>query len=1748
MEEYRKVPIRIAEDPLKQYADQLAAYLRSPREVYLLGAFALLRNIIDILAGEIDRNLGEEGRSAKDHLRDLRTAVSRPLHYQGFRGGDPLSKGSGLYMQDPLHGTENGDGKTLGEYFLYCLDRFCGEVDGDGILDDVSLEIFRPLKDRPAGKDRIVGYGYLIAERPEEKERSSVLYRFLGSLSKVLEAVDREKEPSWVALLSMAAAARTIAEARGSFLSWKYKDRQPDGDKKDTGKGKDGADTGAAKTGGTLPWAKQKSEPTMESYTGFLEKRKKQIGDLRERNELMDSVAIMKQIQERANNLLDEADKKDPKAERGRAKFGEGRKAVVRMNTAVTACLETFVREPIPASVKSLLEKYRLQAKKLKRRTAVKRILLAPLIVLAFLAAAVIFTAFFYRTPTTVFCSDYVWRNGLPEGIGILSEREAKEQVHYRITSSSRVPFLRPEGIPTELAHEDAFGNVIDEELDVLRDRAARIVIHWTDALFGGGTGAFVYYDSEGRVLYRAETSADLSQKTYSHPDTGLELQLPFDVTDIDVYRWTGPGSGAAEDRLFSKMDFSRQVFDDRGRVQTVNFRRGDTVYTDGNGVAALGYSYDELGRITAVSYTYDEHARLSDSGIYIPGREDGEGDRDPDRIILREIAYTDMRIHTVRDTVYSGEILMREYAYDGQGRCIRESFSRNGGKPYMVREKRYDRTTGKLVDSWTTDGSGTYLKDEDGAARCTYLYDEQGRLIRTERCSDAEHLLSGDEGWAVYLCEYASEGETEIRKEYYQDDRGRVLDTPEGYVYAVTETSPGMSVTRYYDRYRNMAANSGGYYQYRKTVEDNGETVVIEFLDQYGHLVVSDKGYAGYTSRYRGMLLVQWAYYDDFRRPVDVDGRCGVEREYNAKRQVIRETYSTADGGYYFGINVRENKYDDAGRLERITYYADGVPEIHEGAGYATVVYEYDAAGNRTQGIYYDANRQILAVPRLGYAMVRAGYSEKGESLWWTYYDAAGAVTVSESRGYATCRCRYDEYGNRTSVMYYDAQDDLIFVPDAGCAGYETNYTPRGEVLDRTYYGADGNEMILPGYGYAKIVNTYENGKKTSTTFYDEHGGMVVNDKLGYARVVDGYDGEGHSLGWTYYGPDGKMMYNEVTGYARIKKTVNRDGDLTEVCYYDADGDLMIARETGYALVGYRYDGSGNLTECAYYDEKRERMIVPDLGYARIITEYDLRGRKTGETYYGTDDLPVLPAGLGYAKKLTAYTEKGDTLSVSYYDAAGNAVVPDRVGYAECRYEYDVNGFLSGRTYYGADGRMMRGGKTGYARYAAQMDGRGNRTVESYFDADGKEMVCEEIGYAKIVRVYDGEDRVIRETYFGADGLPMVPQGKDYASAEWEYDGNGNTLSCTLYDREGRQAVSEKLGYARVVDEYDPQGFSLGWTYYGADGQVMFNEAEGYARVTKEVDKRGNVTGECYYDADGDLCMQEELGYARIKRSYDELGRWTGNAYYGPDGEPMTDYEYAKLEYDDNGNKTGIGLYDAAGRLVVSEKLGYARATVEYDDEGRTVGWTYYGPDGEMMFNKVEGYARLFRAWDARGNEIEVSFYGADGELCLREEAGCARIVREYDGADRLLREAYFGADGEPMTVREKGYASVKYEYDDRGNRTATSFFGENGQSVVSEKYGYARAVDEYDGEGRSLGWTYYGPDGEMMFNEVEGYARVLRVLDEQGREIEISYHDADGGLCMQEYLGWARIVYEYDGQGEKTGWTVYGEDGEEL
>lgn len=421
----------------------------------------------------------------------------------------------------------------------------------------------------------------------------------------------------------------------------------------------------------------------------------------------------------------------------------------------------------------------------------------------------------------------------------------------------------------------------------------------------------------------------------------------------------------------------------------------------------------------------------------------------------------------------------------------------------------------------------------------------------------------------------------------------------------------------------------------------------------------------------------------------------------------------------------------DDLGNpLEGETSDAAGAPINIKGKNWQRVTFTYDAHGNQTEQVFWNANRRP-SMEDNGCHRLRLTYDERGYMVQTECLDQDKRL-VSTFDGFATWKVMYDDKGRVTEYTYYDKNRQPASGP-MGVFRESHSYDIDDNVTSIAFFSADGQPTVNRS-GFYKQISTFEGGREVRTEYLNVSGKPTMLGG-GYVAIQRGYDSRGNAERLVYLDANNRPVRNKYEGFAIRLASFDACGRTSEIRFLD-ENENLIPLKGQYAIIKKLYDAGNNVVDEAYLD-KEQRPVRSTDGYARVKRKFD-RHRNVIEEQYLDEHGKALRIKGTYSKLSRQYDDHSALIEESYFGVSGQPVQNDK-GWARITYVYDALGRAIEQAHFGVHGEPVIDRSLHYHRGKRVLDERKNLLELSAFGTDGKPLA---------ILTSDGKRRCARLVY----------------------------------------------------------------------------------------------------------------------------------------------------------------------------------------------------------------------------------------------------------------------------------------------------------------------------------------------------------------------------------------------------------------
>ena len=397
---------------------------------------------------------------------------------------------------------------------------------------------------------------------------------------------------------------------------------------------------------------------------------------------------------------------------------------------------------------------------------------------------------------------------------------------------------------------------------------------------------------------------------------------------------------------------------------------------------------------------------------------------------------------------------------YNEKEQITAKSYYNKKNKPTVIKDG-YHRVELSYDEQGFENGEAYFGKDgepvpcKQGYAAVRYVCDNKGNKTEIYYYTKDGTPYTFKEGYAGEKLSYNKAGRVSLRR-YTDADGNPVLKTDGVGAEEYTYKGGRVDKTMYLDRELKPVRCKDGYYGRKDTYDDDGNLVERVFLGEDG------KAHAPEGETYAVM-----------------------KREYNARHYITRESYFDAGG-----------------------------TAVLCAAGYASVTFERDAAGNNLCERYFDtAEKGTFSTD--GYGGIRREYTTDSKEKKRTYLNVFGDPMMSPE-GYSTATYAYTGDGWLRKVCYFDTKEQPVRNA-RGVAKEIYTFDESGNRIKEKYFGLNDKVTVCRGK-YAGMFKDYdESNRLIRIRYFDRHEEPCMT-KNGYAVAERVYDANGKFKETVYY------------------------------------------------------------------------------------------------------------------------------------------------------------------------------------------------------------------------------------------------------------------------------------------------------------------------------------------------------------------------------------------------------------------------------------------------------------------------------------------------------------------------------------------------------------------------------------------------------------------------------------------------------
>ena len=587
------------------------------------------------------------------------------------------------------------------------------------------------------------------------------------------------------------------------------------------------------------------------------------------------------------------------------------------------------------------------------------------------------YKAYDYYIPHESYFTDYVLRQGVPEGLGPLKKQELSVRSEHYVFVSER-------GRIISLIHANSAGKPIPHSNT---ERLNRPMIAKYSYDYEGNVRTVEYTDKYGMVFLAENYTPDLKAIDFLNSKDDSTFSVLAASTVSMNAGMIGINKIYSDFEHNKKSDIARHVlkYDENGFVTKIIYARDNrnTPILDADGIGGLEYVPDAFGRPLEMRYL----------GL------GGEG-----------------YVST------SHNVAGKRYGYDDAFNLVRSEYINLDGEPvqnergWMICKSEYN-TRGNLIKESCFDENGNLLVMDIGCAGYEFEYDDRGNIIKESFFGADGRPAMNIYGFASTKNEYDEYGN--ITESAVFDTDGRPVIAVNGFFLLNLEYDESGNVTKesYFDTDSRPIISNYGYYSVEIEYDKHGNRTYVATFDVDGRPLSNSDGYFSERTEYdeRGNMTKLSCFGEDGLPVLTVDGYAGFEWKYDERGNVTAISFFGTDGQPVFsdayGCAMLKMAYDSQGNLSRTQFFdVDGLPLLTD-SGWSGFEWDYDNVGNITGESYFGKDGQpVLSI--FGYHYLLMEYDEFGNMVKESYFGTDGQPVLSVE-GYAGIEWEYDDFGD---------------------------------------------------------------------------------------------------------------------------------------------------------------------------------------------------------------------------------------------------------------------------------------------------------------------------------------------------------------------------------------------------------------------------------------------------------------------------------------------------------------------------------------------------------------------------------------------------------------------------------------------------------------------------------------------------------------------------------------------------------------
>ncbi|MCU0607699.1 MAG: hypothetical protein MUF78_09845, partial [Candidatus Edwardsbacteria bacterium] len=501
-----------------------------------------------------------------------------------------------------------------------------------------------------------------------------------------------------------------------------------------------------------------------------------------------------------------------------------------------------------------------------------------------------------------------VYRWGVPEGVGKLTEREvAHKNYHFRIESRRRrIQRVACENSARRRDSVDPFESLQE------------VVYRENGQLENGQLDRVIFKNVRGRIVYIKKY--EFYDGRTDRPDSAVvDLLTEF----LTPYTFTSVKYTTTEYSTYrSEVTRHLLVFDDNGYPERIRYRNYyGLVRADVNGVVEIGYTRSVNGMVEREDYVYR------------------------DTVITRGPAAIGYRTYAYNERWRATETR----AYTAQGLPAVDEYG------IHLERNEYDRWNNRSRKAYY-DAAERPVEDQFGVSSATYEYDGNGFEVASMQYDAQGKLTAGKLGYAGTRSVNDARGnETE---KLYVNAGGKPANNSYGFgKYVIKYDNQDRRIEEsFFTAEGGPARTVGGRHKTLIEYDQQGNRTRERFLGEDGKPALNDWGYASNRRWYdeRGNRVKEERYGIDDKPAAGKGGTFRMTWTYDEKNFLTAWAFYQVNGELCGAIEKYQR--DEWGNPIEVSYCDANEELVNQKNGYARMTYTYEN-GSQKCVRYYDAS-----------------------------------------------------------------------------------------------------------------------------------------------------------------------------------------------------------------------------------------------------------------------------------------------------------------------------------------------------------------------------------------------------------------------------------------------------------------------------------------------------------------------------------------------------------------------------------------------------------------------------------------------------------------------------------------------------------------------------------------------------------------------------------------------------------------------